>query len=357
MMRFKIALLSIFISLFYLFSADKIDLTIVKQKYQNIHSYDNELVLVSIDEWKNGNGPFGKWGFVDISGNVVIPFIYNRAYFFKNGLAAVNIGEPVLGEGGGPGIWRHGKWGFIDKKGKEIIPIIYDYVLSFSEGLVAVCLDGKWGFFNNRGKLVIPFRYDDIWNNREYYFYEDLARVKLDGKWGFINKNGKEIISFKYDYVYDFNKGLAIVSVGCEYAGVNYDGTDEYYGGKWGFIDKNGVEVIKPIYDHVYGFAEGFAAAKFNDKWGYIDKYGQVVIPFEYDSADYFSNGLAAIVISNKTGFINTNGEVVISPIYDNTYSYYYDAYYFNSDGYARVMLNGRWGKIDKLGNFTTNDK
>ncbi len=48
----------------------------------------------------------GKWGFVDLTGNVVIEPKYSSAKSFSNGLAAVSDGE---------------KWGFIDKKGKLVI--------------------------------------------------------------------------------------------------------------------------------------------------------------------------------------------------------------------------------------------
>ena len=73
----------------------------------------------------------GRWGFVDIMGNEVVPLIYNEVKSFSEGLAAVRMGlwfddEPPS------------RWGFIDRTGLEVIPLIYEYVRAFSDGLAAV---------------------------------------------------------------------------------------------------------------------------------------------------------------------------------------------------------------------------
>jgi hypothetical protein len=45
----------------------------------------------------------------------------------------------------------NGKYGFIDKTGQEIIPLKYDEAWSFHEGLGGVKLDGKSGYVDKRG--------------------------------------------------------------------------------------------------------------------------------------------------------------------------------------------------------------
>jgi hypothetical protein len=50
----------------------------------------------------------------------------------------------------------NGKHGFIDKTGEEIIPLKYDSdYSSFSEGLAGVELNKKYGFIDKTGKVVI----------------------------------------------------------------------------------------------------------------------------------------------------------------------------------------------------------
>ena len=55
---------------------------------------------------------YGKWGFADHSGRVVIPCQYDQAWKFSDGLARVNI---------------RGNFGFIDVNGRAVIPIEYNY--------------------------------------------------------------------------------------------------------------------------------------------------------------------------------------------------------------------------------------
>ena len=160
-----------------------------------------------------------KWGFIDGTGKIVIPFMYEAAQEFSEGLAAVKLSR---------------KWGFIDETGEKIIPFAFSKVGKFSEGIVRlyseVYVNGyytnKWIFIDKSRGQVVPNVYDDAGD-----FSEGLARVKRDGKWGFIDKKGTPIISFIYDDASDFSKGTARVKIKRN----------------WGFIDKTGKEVFKNI--------------------------------------------------------------------------------------------------------------
>lgn len=59
---------------------------------------------------------------------------------FSEGLAAVG---------------QDGKWGYIDKTGNEVIPCVYDGTASFSEGLAWVRQDGKWGIISKEKILKV----------------------------------------------------------------------------------------------------------------------------------------------------------------------------------------------------------
>ena len=65
---------------------------------------------------------------------------FSEAYPFREGLAAVRIGDS-----------KTGKWGFIDKQGKMVINPQFDHVTfegTFSEGLAGVRIGGKWGYIS-----------------------------------------------------------------------------------------------------------------------------------------------------------------------------------------------------------------
>lgn len=57
---------------------------------------------------------------------------------------------------------KDGKYGFINIKGEEVIPCKYENARSFSEGLAAVQKNNKWGFVNTNGEEVIPCRYNQV---------------------------------------------------------------------------------------------------------------------------------------------------------------------------------------------------
>lgn len=66
------------------------------------------------------------------------------------------------------------KWGFA---GTLVIPFEYDDAGDFSEGLACVKKDDKWGFIDTSGTLVIPCEYDAAGD-----FSEGLASVKKEGQ-------------------------------------------------------------------------------------------------------------------------------------------------------------------------------
>lgn len=101
-------------------------------------------------------------------------------------------------------------------------------------------------------------------------------------------------------------------------------------------------------FESVGSFSEGYANVRINDKWGYINKKFEIVIEPQFKSCNQFSEGLAAFMIEScngdKWGFIDRQGKAVIEPKFD-------EVYYFNK-GLARVNVGGRWGYINKAGDY-----
>ena len=67
------------------------------------------------------------------------------------------------------------KYGLIDGSGKMIVPFNYDWIASYSEGFAMMKLDEKYGFLDKEGKEVIPCKYD--WADS---FSEGLAVVGME---------------------------------------------------------------------------------------------------------------------------------------------------------------------------------
>ena len=104
------------------------------------------------------------------------------------------------------------KWGGLDETGKIIIPFIYDDAGSYRDGLSLVLKDDKYGWLDTKGKVIIPLEYDSA---KE--FEQDLAQVSKDNKIGWIDKTGKTIIPLEYD-AYDW------IDSPCDYFKVSKNG-------------------------------------------------------------------------------------------------------------------------------------
>jgi hypothetical protein len=96
------------------------------------------------------------------------------------------IGNYCAGQDLMPERGANGKHGYIDETGKEVIPFKYDEAEDFSEGIALVRLNDKFGYIDKTGKEIIPLKYDDAFN-----FFGGLARVILNDKQFYIDKTGK----------------------------------------------------------------------------------------------------------------------------------------------------------------------
>lgn len=218
----------------------------------------------------------GNWQYLDREGKAMMPFIYNHAYSFHEGLASVE---------------KKGKWGYIDKAGIEIISIIYDEAYAFHKGLAKVCKDNKWGYINKDGKEVISIIYDAVSD-----FSEGVCKVLKNGKYGYIDKTGREVTPLIYDGFYshenDFHEGMSIV----------------LRNRKYGYINIIGREVIPLVYDHAWAFRESLALVGQNGKYGFVDKVGREVIPLIFNHAMDFSEGRARVEKDGKYGYVDKSG-------------------------------------------------
>lgn len=157
-----------------------------------------------------------KFGFINKTGKLVIPLIYDEAGRFKEGLARV--------------YGTHG-FGYIDTSGFWRIISQFDDARDFSEKRTFV---GKyneeripiWGVYDNFGNKTVDFIF-----TKSYDYSDSLAAVQKNNQnWGFIDLNGKTVIDFDYQQVGSFVGGKAFVV--------------RYSDGKAGFINKKG-EFIK----------------------------------------------------------------------------------------------------------------
>ncbi len=239
---------------------------------------------------------------------------------------------------------KHNKRGYINKTGRLVIPFKFDYATDFSEGLAGVEVKGKFGYIDKTGKFVIPPRFH--WGRA---FSEGLAvavirRYDRNGKitfdkFGYIDRSGNMVIQpqgvEKEKWLSNFSEGLACVMI-----------EDKSGNIKFGFIDKAGRQVIPPQYDDAFPFREGLAAVTDAGKFGYIGKSGKMVIPPQFETVGPFCEGLAYADADGKQGYIDKSGKMVILG------EEFVRARGFSEGLAAAVGKNDKYGFIDKTGKF-----
>lgn len=133
---------------------------------------------------------YGKFGYVDASGNIIIPAQFSRAGRFSEGIANVQ--------------GSNGLWGYINRTGKFIVDPQFVCSGKFQQGLAGIyiggyqtadgkCLDGKWGFIDKSGNLAIQAIYDDAQGFSKDSKGRVKTKVTYQGNSFFIDKNGNQL--------------------------------------------------------------------------------------------------------------------------------------------------------------------
>jgi hypothetical protein len=277
-------------------------------------------------------------GFIDRTGQIVIPLCFDAVGEFSEGLARFE---------------RDGRWGYINPSGNVVIEPTFPWAEEFHEGLAHVQVtgtvlgyDGRWGYIDQTGKIVIPpnsARMISDSNGEESAFHDGLAMIEVGGtaippRKGFIDKDGKLVIPARFTYVYPFSEGLA--------AATESESGDT----GWGYIDRSGNWAIPARFDWASSFQFGLAPVNRKKNCGYIDKTGDQVLRLpapggQQDCASAwgdFTDGLSRWLFGKKYGFIDRNGKTVIPPQFDLTYGF--------SEGLAVVQIDKKWGYVDTTG-------
>ena len=201
-------------------------------------------------------------------------------------------------------VLRDGKYGYINLKGEEVIPCIYTYAQDFSNGVACVTINGNEYFIDTKGKTTSP-KYSSTKQK------QSLILKQHNKKYGYVDSIGNVVIPYKYDGAKDFSEGLAAVRNityidGAEVFSAIDDEVD------WGFINEKGKIVIPFKYslpkDERALFSEGVVIVKKSGRFGYIDREGKQITPCKYTVARPFSNGVAYVERDGYKGYIDKNG-------------------------------------------------
>lgn len=258
---------------------DKTGRTAIPAKYANAGSFSEGLAFVEL--------PDGRRGYIRANGTLAFSFENENGdccQYFHEGLAPVR---------------RGGKNGFINPTGEVVIPPRFDAAYQFSQGCAPVKLDDSWGIIDRNGKWIVEPSFQLL-----SPYSEGLSvAVTHDKKWGYLDTKGETAIPFRFTFATDFHGGLALVA----------DSEGRQFINKTGQVVHripSHLRVIRPFFDGSLAAAQDTKTKR----WGYVNKSLERILPYQYEDCSDFSEGLAAVLIDGKWGYINTQGVLAIPP-------------------------------------------
>lgn len=227
-----------------------------------------------------------------------------------------------------------GKIYYLDKKGNEVFAVNAKEGSRCLGGLISVKDNNNRYYLTDRtGKQLNPKTWDEIG-----IFSEGLALVKENSKWGFINAQGNKVIDTKFDIASGFTKGAAIVKLNGRFFLINkkgepvnditYDEAGTPENGTFpvkkdnlaGLADSKGNILIdfKNNYSNLLFMSDDRVWALKGSKWGLVDNTGKALTEFIFEGVNQFKNGYAVVMMNEKYGVINKAGRLVVPAEYNS---------------------------------------
>ncbi len=189
----------------------------------------------------------GKAGFIDKTGNVVVPFTFDDVDCFDSrGLAPAKKGK---------------QWGFINKNGEFISKPDYVYLFGFKDDDFAIVSPflTTVGMIDRTGKMVIPPKFYQFGTKRNSIRTDwELLLAQSKEGWGYIDRTGEYSIEPRFlEYSGEFHHRA--------YATAR---DSSFY---FGIIDRSGNYIIEPMFDYLEFYQDAdFLKYELGDKTGYF---------------------------------------------------------------------------------------
>lgn len=175
-------------------------------------------------------------GYIDLKGNVKVPFRYAAAYPFFEGRSVFKTKEGV--------------YGYIDTTGTEhMAPQGVELYAFFSSDLVGAKQNNIWGFMDPSFNWVIQPKWYELSRPRDWGRFSEGLRAVMTGEKSnpmfiYIDPKGNVVLDGKYNMAGDFKNGIAVASLG-QAPNVSF-----------GVINKEGKWAIEPIFADISKFTK-----------------------------------------------------------------------------------------------------
>lgn len=276
--------------------------------YKDEITKDKKLGSQQIIPYKNA----GQFGWMDLSGNIVIPAQYSTVGFFKEGLAWAE---------------KSGKYGFVNKANEVVIPFKFSSANDFDKGRAIVQLDTLFGIIDRSGAYIVEPQYKDIGQ-----FSEGLIYALKDSLYGYFDGLGYPRIPEQYEEAFSFSGGMAKVT----------------FKGLEGYIDAFGSFKVKPLYESINLFGDSAIIIEGDESAKLATFQGNEIKTIPIEEIGTLVSDRALVISEDKIGYLDKRGQTVIPATLD----YFTNA---RSEGefsgmYAKASKAGKFGIIDRFG-------
>lgn len=239
---------------------------------------------------------FGRWGYVDASGVMVIRPHYDAARPFSEGVAAVCATT----------------YGYVDATGSVVIDPAFQLAEDFVGGH-AVCHFGsaseeiRAGVIDRAGAWIIAPRWERIDRRGTLWEVADAGE-----RTGWLGATGDEWVAPCFEQAWSSDTGIVSATADgrpctidlatarvCELHDVDelgWPGDDSIAarrGEKWGWIGPEGAWILPPAWRGVESFSSDHAAVTGDDgRHGLVDRSGKVAIPVVHEVLRKAASGL-----------------------------------------------------------------
>jgi hypothetical protein len=300
----------------------------------------NDMFLIVKDSNK-------KEGVIDIEGNLLTPYTYDKMYGYDYEELVYPIIDALYTPEEIIKAEKDGKVGYIDFFGNIKIPITYKWCSSFENGYAAVMgFNEKMGLIDEYGNMIEPMVHDNIDfisdGNIAYidegpyssnYFLKDKPKdyVQLSGKYTSFHFNSfknphyvcvttkaekKGIIcidgEIKLPAIYtNFFLGLEIINNGVI--------TSKDYGNHYGIVDLNNNVLLPFVFNHIHTCIVreedkevNYYLVEKEYKYGVINNKFKEIIPIIYDRVEYkVEYNCFYVETDNRNAMLNINNNIV----------------------------------------------
>jgi len=271
-------------------------------------------------------------GYMDLNGDTICAAQYGLgSQDFSDGMAMVQAAYSQ-------------QYGFINASGRLVIPIIYDTITSFMDGWALYKKNGQFGLIDKTGKeAALPRTYKWMGERSGGVIVGKTFGVGIPGwRTYYIDAATlKEFLTVDHPVTYGFKGDYAIVQkeFGTSYYLMNRKGVlsekidtiDNMSGGSdgmyptlkrfghYGYINVQGKWAIPPIYKVTMEFKNGLGRVQDlkTDKWGLVDKTGKEVSPLKFDELNLGDDGTISYQERHYWGVADKTGKVLLYPQFD----------------------------------------